>query len=78
MSSPRLVHNAFFGPEFPISRIPEFMKWMSNYEALWWPLSMSGSGWTIHDRTWLDVRDNVKHISPRNGNQDKILVTMGT
>lgn len=78
LSSPRLVHNAFFGPRYPISRVPEFMKWMSNYEAMWWPFGMAGRGWGIEHRTWLDTKDIVSNIVDWSNFSDKVMVMIGT
>ena len=78
MSSPRLGHSAFFDLEYPSSRVPEFMKWMSNRKAMWWPFSTAGRGWSIENRTWLDAADTVKNISHWHGVADKLMVMMGT
>jgi hypothetical protein len=63
-SSLRLVQNTFFGLEYLLSRVSEFMNWMSNYEVMWWHFGMAGRGWEFGNRTWLDTADIVKHISP--------------
>ncbi|KAK5046698.1 hypothetical protein LTR84_007459 [Exophiala bonariae] len=77
LNTPRLVHNAFFGPQYPRSRVPEFMRWMSNYEAMFWPFGMAGRGWGIENRSWLATTDILSNIVQWNGSQ-KILVMIGT
>lgn len=78
LSTPRLVYNAFFGPEYPFHRVPEFMKWMSNYEAMFWPLGMAGRGRGIENRTWLSPADVLKSLTQWQGTSQKVMVMIGT
>ncbi|RVX70518.1 hypothetical protein B0A52_05169 [Exophiala mesophila] len=78
LSTPRLVYNAFFGPEYPFHRVAEFMKWMSNYEAMFWPLGMAGRGRGIQNRTWLSPADILKSLTQWQGASQKIMVMIGT
>jgi pimeloyl-ACP methyl ester carboxylesterase len=78
LSSPKLVHNAFFGPEYPLSKVPEFMRWMSNYEAMWWPFGMAGQGWSLTYRTWLEPVKILKNITHWDRTSDKVAVMIGT
>ena len=78
LNTDRLVHNAFFGSEYPISKVAEFRKWMSNYECMWWPLGMAGKGWGIKGRIWLQTSDILTSIVDWRGKQDKVMVMTGT
>ena len=51
LSSPELVHGRFFGSQYPMSRVPEFMKWMPDYESMGWPMGQMGGFWA-----WLAAR----------------------
>ena len=78
LNTDRLVHNAFFGHEYPISKVSEFRKWMSNYECMWWPMSMAGSGWSLKSRTWLRPVDILRNVVDWTGDEDKVVVMVGT
>ncbi len=78
LNTDTLVYNAFFGHEYPISKVSEFRKWMANYECMWWPFGMAGRGWAIEGRVWLSATDILENIVSWNGAQDKIMVMIGT
>ena len=40
LSSPALVQQAFFSPEFPRSKVEDWQRWMPEWESLRWPLGM--------------------------------------
>lgn len=77
-STPRLVRNAFFGPAYPEDKVGEFAKWLSCYEAMWWPFGMAGKGWGIQDRVWLKPVDILRNLGGWRDGHDKVLVMMGT
>ena len=65
LSSPGLVHGAFFGHEYPISAVEGFTRWMPKYESMGWPSGMMGSlgAWWKGKAEWLDVKAIVSNIS---------------
>jgi pimeloyl-ACP methyl ester carboxylesterase len=77
LSTPRLVYNAFFGTDYSIRNVPEFMKWMSNYEAMYWPLGMAGKGWGLSNRSWLRPMDILRNLELESGG-DKVAVIIGS
>jgi pimeloyl-ACP methyl ester carboxylesterase len=77
LNTDSLVHNAFFGSAFPRSRVPEFRSWMANYECMWWPYSMGGTGWNIRKMRWLDPLAILKSVVRWKGG-DKVAVMIGT
>ncbi|KPI44588.1 uncharacterized protein AB675_8410 [Cyphellophora attinorum] len=78
LNTDRLVYNAFFGHEYPLSEVTEFRKWMANYECMWWPYSMGGSGFSIKTRKWLSPVAILRNIVKWTGAEDKVLVMIGT
>lgn len=78
LNTDQLVYNAFFGSEYPLAKVKEFRKWMANYECMWWPYSMGGSGLSIKTRRWLSPLDILRNIVSWTGNEDKIMVMIGT
>ena len=78
LATDTLVKNAFFGPEYPVSKTGEFRRWMSHYECMWWPLGMAGSGWGIQGRVWLAPTDILKNVVNWHGSQDKVMVMVGS
>ena len=65
LSTPRLVHGRFFGSQFPMSSVQEFMKWMPDYESMGWPMGQMGAFWAwLNSRPeWLDIRKIVRNIT---------------
>lgn len=78
LNTDRLVYNAFFGHEYPFAKVSEFRKWMSSYECMWWPYSMSGSGWTVKNMKWLSPLDILRNVVNWTGEEDKVMVMIGT
>jgi pimeloyl-ACP methyl ester carboxylesterase len=81
LSTPRLVHGRFFGSQYPMSSVPEFMKWMPFYESMGWPMGQMGGFWAwLRGRPqWLDVRSIIPNISDANTNdrKDAVCVMVG-
>ena len=40
LSSPALVKQAFFSPNFPLPKVEDWQRWMPEWESLRWPLGM--------------------------------------
>ncbi|KAF2725492.1 alpha/beta-hydrolase [Polychaeton citri CBS 116435] len=83
LSTPRLVHGAFFGHLFPMSRVPDFMRWMPGYESMGWPVGMMGDivGWWRGNANWLEPRDILRNIDLGDApaaNCDKICTIVGS
>jgi pimeloyl-ACP methyl ester carboxylesterase len=81
LSSPKLVHGRFFGSQYPISSVPEFMKWMPDYESMGWPMGQMGGFWAwLRGRSqWLDIQAIVRNISNANTaeRKDAVCVMVG-
>lgn len=81
LSTPNLVHGAFFGSSFPQSRVPEFMQWMAPYESMGWPMGMAGdfSAWRRDQPSWLSVHDILRNIecTDQTGSGDRICILIG-
>jgi pimeloyl-ACP methyl ester carboxylesterase len=77
LNTDKLVYNAFFGSEYPMSRVGEFRRWMANYECMWWPFGMSGRGWSINNKVWLDAKDILRNLVGWEGARDKVMVMIG-
>lgn len=78
LNNDKLVRNAFFGPEYLVEKVPEFRRWMSNYECMWWPYSMGGRGFGITSRVWLTPADILRNVTHWSGHEDKVMVMIGT
>jgi pimeloyl-ACP methyl ester carboxylesterase len=78
LNNDKLVYKAFFGPDYPFERVKEFRKWMANYECMWWPYSMGGSGSSVKSRTWLSPMDILKNVIHWEGHEDKVMVMIGS
>lgn len=78
LNNDKLVYNAFFGPEYPFEKVKEFRKWMANYECMWWPYSMGGSGLSIKSRKWLSPTDILRHVVHWEGHEDKVQIMIGS
>lgn len=65
LSSDRLVHQAFFGHEYPMERVADFRRWMPAYESMGWPLGMFGDfwAWWQGNPRWLDVKDVIANLT---------------
>lgn len=74
----KLVHQAFFGHKFPMSRTGEFRSHMPAFEAMAWPMGMTGSFWSWWkgEPKWLDCKDIVRNID-QDGSGDKVCVIVG-
>jgi len=70
LSSTRLVHGAFFGPDFPIERVPKFESAMSNYESMAWAIGMMRKG-------FVSVPNIIKNISGWGSGSSRIMVIAG-
>ena len=73
LSTPSLVHGRFFGSQYPISSVPEFMKWMPFYESMGWPTGQMGSflGWIRGRNQWLDINKIVPNILDARSDEKK-------
>ncbi|ETN41139.1 uncharacterized protein HMPREF1541_03074 [Cyphellophora europaea CBS 101466] len=77
ISTVKLLHRAFFGPDQPLEATVEFAKWAADSEAMRWPLSSTGTK-RNGQFEWLDCRDVVASIAPRHSTSDSILIVSGT
>ena len=82
LSSPGLVHGAFFTHKYPWSDTREFMRWMSPYECMGWPIGQMGhfAAWWQGSSTWLNVKDILRNISAFSHGQgnDSVCVMSGS
>ena len=78
LNNDKLVYNAFFGHEYPIAKVREFRRWMSNYECMWWPYSMGGKGLGVTSRVWLAPMDILRNVIHWSGHEDKVMVMIGS
>lgn len=81
LSSPALVHGAFFGHKFPRYKVLEFMQWMPSYESMAWPVAMLGSftAWWSGCSSWLGAQDILKGISsiPNGERKNAVCIIVG-
>ncbi|PIA93747.1 hypothetical protein CB0940_05196 [Cercospora beticola] len=81
LSTPDLVHGAFFGRKYPQQEILSFMRWIPWYESMGWPVAMFGSfvGWLMGKNTWLGVSYILRNIElSRNAfERDAVCVLVG-
>jgi pimeloyl-ACP methyl ester carboxylesterase len=81
LSTPRLVYGRFFGSQFPMSSVPEFMSWMPYYESMGWPMGQMGGFWAwLRGRPkWLDIQRIISNISGANttDHKDAVCVMVG-
>ncbi|KAK5102577.1 hypothetical protein LTR70_000435 [Exophiala xenobiotica] len=81
LSTEELVHGAFFGCKFPVSRIGAFKRWMPAFESMGWPTGMVGDnfwGWVVgRPNTWLRAKDIVSSIRAAGYGKDKVCVMVG-
>lgn len=81
LSSIKLVHGAFFCPQFPLSAVREFARWMPAYESMGWPMGMGGSfwGWWRGCAKWLEPRDILLNVSSARevDGKDSVCVVVG-
>ncbi|KAK5747174.1 hypothetical protein LTR17_000309 [Elasticomyces elasticus] len=82
LSSVELVRTAFFGSQYPVSGVPDFMKWMPGYESMGWPIGMLGnfSAWLRGQPHWLEPSEIVCNIagSPTTNDTEPICVLVGS
>lgn len=78
LSTPALVHGAFFGSKFNSRGVPGFMQWMPCYESMGWPIGQFGSFWQwLRGRnTWLKVEDILRHVEASRAGSDKDSICM--
>jgi pimeloyl-ACP methyl ester carboxylesterase len=72
-----LVKNAFFGPDYPVSRAKDFEQWMAPYESLRWPSQTVGS-WQNGKNVWLDTAKIVRNITTTDPSKDRVLIILGS
>lgn len=65
LSSDRLVHQAFFGRQYPMSKVYEFRRWMPSYESMGWPIGMFGEFWAWWQGRpkWLDPKNVLRSLA---------------
>jgi pimeloyl-ACP methyl ester carboxylesterase len=65
LSTVELVRTAFFGHKYPVSHVPDFMRYMAPYESMGWPFGMFGdfSAWRSGTPRWLDPVDILRNVS---------------
>lgn len=81
LSTPALVHGAFFGSKFNSRDVAGSMQWMPCYESMRWPIGQFGSFWEwLRGRNaWLEVKDILRHVevSRAEADEDSICVIVG-
>ncbi|KAK5728645.1 hypothetical protein LTR15_001782 [Elasticomyces elasticus] len=82
LSSVELVRTAFLGSRYPVSRVPDFMKWMPGYESMGWPMGMLGDfpAWWGGQSRWLGPGEIVRNIvgSARANDAGPICILVGS
>lgn len=81
LSSDRLVHQAFFGHEYPMEKVPEFRRRMPAYESMGWPLGMFGEfwAWWKGNPKWLDIKEIIANlVEPTDDDQHQVCIIVGS